>query len=414
MEDAMDNTERTILRTLAARWMELANLPVMAERRRQWMALNDLHAERPMVLFETDFLENYVAEAELQCADPYLRDVERHMRWDVRHAEEVGDDMVVEPFYRLYWEIDWPDYGVPLHAEHATDGQGGQVAYVYEHPLRTPDDVTRLKPRTWHVDRHSTQRHFEQLADTFGDILPVVLHGSGALHSGLTQDLFKLIGNDNLMMWTFDAPQALHRVMAYLRDDRVAYYTWMEQEGLLGLNSTGWERVGSGSPGYTTALPQPGGDGRVRLCDLWVWMESQETTMISPRMFGEFFLPYMADVCRCFGLVYYGCCEPVHDRWDLVSRAIPHVRAVSVSPWCNQAEIGRKLGRRYVYSRKPKAAPISGPAPDWDVLRADMEETLAAARDCNLEFIYRDVYRIGDRERLRKWTQMVRAQIGGR
>ena len=136
--------------------------------------------------------------------------------------------------------------------------------------------------------------------------------------------------------------------------------------------------------------------------------------MISPAMFGDFFLPYMADVCRCFGLVYYGCCEPVQDRWDMICREIPNVRAVSVSPWCHQSEIAQKLGQRYVYSRKPKAAPISGPTPDWDVLRSDMEETLSAARDCNLEFIYRDVYRIGDRERLREWTQMVRAHIGGR
>ncbi|HEY3342309.1 MAG TPA: hypothetical protein VGK81_09835, partial [Anaerolineae bacterium] len=214
----MSNADRAILRRLASRWMELATLPVMAERRRLWTALNDLHAERPMVLFETDFLENYVAESELECTDPYLRDQERHLRWVLRHAEEIGDDMVVEPFYRLYWEIDWPSYGVPLHAEHAIDGQGGQVAYVYEHPLQTPDDVARLKPRTWHVDRESTQRHYEQLAGIFGDILPVILHGSGALHSGLTQDLFKLIGNDNLMMWTFDAPEALHQVMTYLRD----------------------------------------------------------------------------------------------------------------------------------------------------------------------------------------------------
>ncbi len=411
----MNKNDQAVLRGLAARWMELASLAVMAQRRRLWVALNGLHPERPMVLFETDFLENYIAESELQCTDPYLRDVERRMRWHLRHAEEVGDDVVVEPFFRLYWEVDWPDYGVPLLISHAVDVQGGQVAYVYEHPIKIPADVDRLTPRTWHVNRESTKRHYQQLCDAFGDILPVVLHGTGALHSGLTQDLFKLIGNDNLMAWVYDAPEALHRLMAYLRDDRITYYTWMEHEGLLGLNSTGWELVGSGSPGYTTELPHPDGEGRgrVRLRDLWVWMESQETTMISPRVFGEIFLPYMAEVCRLFGLVYYGCCEPVHDRWDLIRQAIPNVRGVSVSPWCNQYEIGQKLGRAYVYSRKPKAAPISGPAPDWDVLRADMEETLAAARDCNLEFIYRDVYRIGDRERLRTWTQMVRAHIGG-
>ena len=49
----VSDSDRETLRRLAGRWMELASLPVMAERRRLWTALNDLHAERPMVLFET-------------------------------------------------------------------------------------------------------------------------------------------------------------------------------------------------------------------------------------------------------------------------------------------------------------------------------------------------------------------------
>ena len=89
------------------------------------------------------------------------------------------------------------------------------------------------------------------------------------------------------------------------------------------------------------------------------------------------------------------------------------MRAVSVSPWCDKRVIAEKLGRSVIFSRKPKAAPISGANPDWDVLREDVDETLAAARDCNLEIIYRDVYRInGDRARLAKWAQMVRSRIG--
>jgi hypothetical protein len=403
--------ERETLRTLASRWRELASLLVMNERRRLWTALKDLHAERPMVLFETAFLENYVAEEELACQDPFFREVERRMRWNLRQIEEIGDDMVLETEFRVYWEIDGSGYGVDLHAEHADDTHGGQVAYHYNHPIRTPEEIERLKPRAWRVLRDETCQRMDRLQEVFGDILPVVLHGTGGLHAGLTQDLFKLIGNDNLLTWTFDAPEALHRVMAFLRDDRLAYYAWLEREGLLGLNHT-WELVGSGSPGYTTALPASGYTGRPRLVDLWVWMESQETTMISPAMFAEFFLPYMAEVCRKFGLVYYGCCEPVHDRWERLCAAIPNLRAVSVSPWCNQRLIGEKLGRQYVYSRKPWAAPISGEAPDWDTLRQDLDETVAAARDCNLEIVYRDVYRIGDRDRLRRWVELVRSRIG--
>jgi hypothetical protein len=202
-------------------------------------------------------------------------------------------------------------------------------------------------------------------------------------------------------------------LMAYLRDDRLAYFGWLEKEGLLGYNHTGWELIGSGSPGYTTGLPQGDTQGSPRLKDLWVWMESQETTMISPKMFSKFFLPYMAEICRCFGLVYYGCCEPVHDRWDAIYQAIPNIRAVSISPWCNQRAMAEKIGRKVVFSRKPKPWLISGANPDWDALRKDADETLSAARDCNLEFICRDVYRIdGDRTRLHRWVEMVRAQIG--
>ena len=131
-------------------------------------------------------------------------------------------------------------------------------------------------------------------------------------------------------------------------------------------------------------------------------------------MFRRLFLPYMAEISRLFGLVYYGCCEPVHDRWDAIIQAIPNIRAVSISPWCNQEAIAEKLGRKVVFSRKPRPWPISGTNPDWDVLRQDMDETLQAGRDCNLEIIYRDVYRVhGDRARLRRWVELGRARVGG-
>lgn len=322
----MNNFDRTVLRPLAQRWMELASLPIMHERRRLWTALKDLKPERPMVLFEVWTLENYVREDELLCQDPWLREVELTMRRGIRQVEEIGDDIVIPAHWRVYWdiEVDYPDFGVGLQATHAIDGQGGEVAYAYNHPIRTPGDAAHLKPRSWRVDRKKTLKRQALLQDIFGDLLPVVLHGTGGLHAGLTGDLFRLIGNDNLLMWTYDAPEALHQVMAYLRDDRMRYFHWLESEDLLGLNND-HELVGSGSPGFISSLPQAGYEGTVRLKDLWVWIESQETTMISPAMFKRFFLPYMAEVASLFGLVYYGCCEPVHDRWKPIEQAIPQV-----------------------------------------------------------------------------------------
>lgn len=407
----MNNGDREILRSLATRWMELASQPVMAERKRLWTLLKGRRAERPMVLFETWTLENYVADDELQCQDQSFRGVEKHLRWVIRHAEEVGDDIVLEPCWRVGWNTGGTGYGVEIRSHHAVDSDGGSIGYAFENPIKTPDDIDQLKPRTWWVDREKTRQWQERLSDTFGDILPVVLHGTTGLHAGLTSDLFRLIGNQSLMTWLYDEPDAIHRIMAYLCDDRLAHFDWLEREKLLGLNNNS-THVGSGSPGFTTTLPQAGYNGMTALRDLWLWMESQETTAISPAMFGEFFLPYMAKICQRFGLIYYGCCEPVHDRWDKIREAIPNVRAVSISPWCDMKAIAEKLGRNYIFSRKPRPAPISGVTPNWDMLGKDIEDTLTAARDCNLEIIFRDVYRInGDRPRLSRWVDMVRAQI---
>jgi hypothetical protein len=86
------------LRRLAARWMEHANHPVMKARRRQWKAVKDLRAEKPMILVETCMLPDYVGKGELVCDDPYVRNIERSLYEIVRHADEIGDDIVVDRF----------------------------------------------------------------------------------------------------------------------------------------------------------------------------------------------------------------------------------------------------------------------------------------------------------------------------
>ena len=85
------------LRTLAARWMEHAADPIMEERRRQWRAIKDLKAEKPMILVETCMLPDYIGQDELVCEDPYLRNIEKSLYEIVRHADEIGDDIVVDP-----------------------------------------------------------------------------------------------------------------------------------------------------------------------------------------------------------------------------------------------------------------------------------------------------------------------------
>jgi hypothetical protein len=414
------------LRSLAARWMEHASNPVMAQRRRQWKAVKDLKAEKPMILVETCMLADYIGRNELVCTDPFVRNVEKSLYEVVRHADEIGDDIVVDPWFRVPWVLEFSDYGVPVEAHHATAANGSEVGYSFNFPVQSQKDAAKLHVRSRCVDRRESLHQKELLEDIFGDIMPVRLGGYdpfdadpgyrpwlGNLYGGLTMDLFKLIGNDNLLTWVYDDPSLLHSIMKVIRDDRKAHFKFMEKEGLLYANTDTWMPC-PGSYGFVSDLPEAGSDGgRVTVKDCWCWTDSQESAPISPAMFEEFFLPYMAEVARPFGLTYYGCCEAVHDRFEAVAKAIGNLRAVSVSGWTDFGRMGELLGKRYVYSRKPTPAYISGANPDWELLKKDVRGTLDAAKGCNLELCFRDIYTInGDRARLARWVRMTRAMIG--
>jgi hypothetical protein len=214
------------------------------------------------------------------------------------------------------------------------------------------------------------------------------------------------------MLAMYDNPEGLHRVMAFLRDDYLAFTAWLEQEGLYSLNNEN-DYTGSGSMGYTRALPQPDWkDGsRVRRRDLWVLCESQETVGVGPGQFGEFVFPYQRDIVGQFGRCYYGCCEPVNNRWHIL-RQLPNLARVSVSPWADQRFMAEAMGRDYVFSRKPNPSLISTGVFDEDVIRRDLMQTLEAARHCRLEIIMKDVHTLNNEpSRLSRWVQIAREEI---
>jgi hypothetical protein len=230
---------------------------------------------------------------------------------------------------------------------------------------------------------------------------------------GTTMDAFKLCGNDNMLLWPYDNPEALHHLMRFLTDDRIAFYRWMKAEGLLDFNSDN-QFAGPSGYGYVSELPQVGDDKTPEFEDLWVWPESQETAMLSPPMFDEFYLKYIAEVANMFGLAYYGCCEAVDDRFPQIKRAIPRLRTVSVSGWNDFERIAGMIGKDYVFCRKPTPAHISGRG-DWELMEKDLKDTYAATKrnGCPVELVVRDVYDVqGDTGRLAEWVRLARRIFG--
>ncbi len=405
------------LRDLAREHVDIAGLPANVDRRDLWYRHNDLEESRPLVLIESfPATDEYVTDADLLCEKKWARGVERWFRVQKCHYEKVDDDDVIEPFFNVNWRVSTSDYGVKVDMRYSPGREGEGVvdgSAVWEPALEDVDrDFQKLTPRTFSVDREGTLAWKWHLEEAFGDILPVRIRGGFWWTTGMTIQAIKFTGLENLMLMMYDNPDGLHRVMGFMRDDQIAFAEWLEREGLLSLNNEN-DYIGSGSRGYTRELPKDDWDagGPVRLKDLWVLSESQETVGVGPSQFEEFIFPYQKAVTDRFGLLYYGCCEPVHSRWDVI-RKFENLRGISVSPWCDEDFMAEALGRDYVYSRKPNPTLISTSQWDEDAIREDVRTTLKAAKGCNIEIVMKDVHTLaGEPWRAGRWVALAREVI---
>lgn len=403
----VSSNDKKIIRELANRYIEIASLDEMSERKELWRRLHDLDPARPMILFEVYSLEGFLSDYEPGCQDDTLRNVERRFVYNIRQYEQLGDDIVFEPYFRLAW---W-DPGLTATSKKFGDieivehhAQQESLAYLSNFPIKDVDDLDRLAPREFSIDKKPTLDLKEKLEDIFGDIMPVKVGNydnfvpdignqffTGNNFIGITWDVFKLLGAEKMMLWAFDHPDELRRLCDFLVEDRKKFYRFLLGEGLLDFNSDN-QLSGPSSYGYVSELPEVGSDKKVELKDLWCWPESQEAEPFSPEMFNEFFLPAIAEIANMFGLSYYGCCERVTDRFEYIAKAIPNLRTVSISGWSDFKEAGEMLGKDYVFSRKPVPAYVSGETPNWDLVEKEAAETMEATRDGCVEIIFRDIY----------------------
>jgi hypothetical protein len=130
-------------------------------------------------------------------------------------------------------------------------------------------------------------------------------------------------------------------------------------------------------------------------------------------MYAEFIYPSCCRLADEFGLLYYGCCEPVHGIFEKYISRMSGLRKVSVSRWSDEDIMGSLLKERgVIYSRKPDPAFLSEGRLDEDAFSKSILKTLKAADGCPIEFIYRDVYKLdGDRTKPGRAVSIMRDTI---
>ncbi|MEG1426245.1 MAG: hypothetical protein RSC76_01010, partial [Oscillospiraceae bacterium] len=263
------------------------------------------------------------------------------------------------------------------------------------------EDFHKLSFRNVKFDDKKSKAHLDLAQTAIGDILDVRYRGAFWWTLGITSELIKLIGLEDMMFAMYDNPEGLHRLMGWFRDEHLNLMAQCESH--LSLNNED-DLIASGGIGYTDLLPKAGAVGYQ---NLWGFSESQETVGISPEMFGEFIFPYQLPILEKFGMNCYGCCEPVEGRWKWL-KTIPRLRRISVSPWSNKFEMRDILGKNYIFSRKPNPSYICKGFDEVEI-RKELSETLGMAKSLNLEIILKDTHTVENQpERFARWVQIAR------
>ncbi|NCA98336.1 MAG: hypothetical protein EOM70_03055 [Clostridia bacterium] len=408
------DSDRTILRELALQVADIASRPIMAEHRELWYKHNQLEATRPLILCDPENGWNeIITDDQIRCSNDIARHWEFHFRKQIFWGNQMGDDYVVEPVFEIpyvYEETPWTVAGSKHQGTlHVAKSDGG--AYHIDTILEDYALIDKiLKPQmTIHDDK--TKILLELAQELFGDILTVRINTPWSWSmGGLTDEFAFLRGMENMLYDFYDEPESVHAVMDILATGMLERLDFLESNKRLALNNDG-TYVGSGGMGYTRELPAPDFAGLVRAKDLWVLAESQITIGVSPEMFAEFIYPYQKRITDRFGLLCYGCCEPMDDRFDII-KASANLRRISVSPWANKLLMAEKLGADYVYSWKASPSPLALPQLDEVVVRQELRDYLGVTRNNRVEIIMKDNHTLGKNPRnLTRWVEIAREEI---
>ncbi len=399
--------DAAIIRDLAAQVAEIAALPVQEEKRQLWRRLNGLKPVRPMVMIDQVCWNemNVNDELTLRCTDPECRGYEDTLRRILFQWKRFPVDMVVEPFIRVPKAIHNTGFGVQVQEDTAvTDPTNAVVGHMFINQFETEADLEKVKtPRISH-DPAETCRRLEVAGELFDGILEVRPEGLDPYLS-LWDPISTWMGVQNALYALVDKPQLMHGLVGRMTEGYLSMLDQLEEQGLL----CGPQSLIHCTGAYTDELPAPGyNPDKPRTRDRWMFGLAQMFSTVSPKMFEEFEVRYASRICERFGLVYYGCCDPLDGKMKQV-RMIPNVRKVSMSPWVNVEKGAKEIGSDFVYSRKPNPAFLA-----WDEfspaeVRADLERTRRACEEhgCPLEMILKDISTVRyEPERLTVWSQI--------
>ena len=402
--EKISSKDREILRGLAERKLQLS----ISERNKEILAMWNMQAkgvrDMPTVrLLFSNFREEVVYSRQ-RCEGIEARKIEAALLSSMVGRELFSDDTPVSPFFDVSIFGKVQPFGTAIRQTKAKGSMGYHIDPITDD---IEADIDMFDGGSFFVDYEGTKKYCEAADDIFGDILPSrIVQNSHVV--AITNNLVRLIGMETYYMSMYDAPEALLKIMDMATRVYERYYDYLEEKKIL-LPTNEYSAVAQESFGFTDELPKSGVINSIS--EQWGFLESQETTAVSPDMYGEFVYPFYDRLVKRFGLLSYGCCERVDNIYTEYLSKWKNLRKLSVSPFNDERAVGEYLrGSNVVYYSKPRAEYVTNPGPlDEDAIRRYFKGVCESASGCLFEIAQREVGTIfGDYGRGRRYVELAK------
>ncbi len=400
---------RQILRRLAGQLACIAAAPIHAETARLWTRLNDLKSVRPMVwINEIPWHEmNVNEELALHCGEPWAQQQEFRMRRLLYQWQHLPADMIIRDYLPCPLVIQNTGFGLEEDVDSiSTDAANSIISRRFHRQIINPKDLEKIKPAVVHHDVAATEANYQLMCEVYAGIMPVRKEGIKHIWYTPWDNLIRWWGVQDAMLDLVDRPEMVNEAVARCAASMHAGLDQMIAQNLLSLGTDN-TRVGSGGYGYTTALPGTNFDAaHVRPINNWGCSNAQIFSEVSPEMHWEFALRHDIPWLQRWGLNYYGCCEPLDFKIDILRR-IPRLRKISMNYRIRLSRAVAAVGTDYVFSYKPNPAPLAEDRWRPDVVRDELRQVLEQTRGMHVEIIMKDISTVRYQpQRLWEWQRI--------
>ena len=403
----INTKEKEIIHNLAARTAEIAALPIQEKKREMWRKLNGKKPGRPMVMIDQVCWNemNVNDELTLECEDSEARGYEWFLKATLYQWKHFPVDMVIDPFIRIVKAVDCTGFGIEIKEQVAVSDPTNSVrGHAFTNQFKTEKDLDRIKMPIVTHNEAETQRRLSIAHELFKGTLDLFEQGMNS-HLSVWDPITQWMSVEQVLYGLVDKPDYMREMAKRMVKGYLSMLDQLEEKGLLGYNQSLIHCTGA----YTDELPAPGFDPKKPgTKDIWMYGLAQMFSTVSPAMFDEFEIDMNMPIFKRFGLVYYGCCDPLDRKMKEVKK-IPNVRKISMSPWVDEEIGASEIKGDYVYSRKPSPAMLAWPEFREDEVRQDLRKTvdICAGHGCPLEIILKDISTVKYQpQRLWRWAEI--------